>query len=244
MKTIDLNADVGEGYDDLPLLPFLSSVNIACGGHAGSIPVMTTLAKACGDLGIRIGAHPGYEDPENFGRKPLSIPDAELRRSMHSQVSRLMDVLGTLGLQLMYVKPHGALYNQACANPAIAWVLAESVKSINPSLALMCPESSSLATAARSYDLKVISEGFIDRAYLRDGSLAPRSLEGSVYEDPEQACAQALALAKGEFISSLDGGRIKVTAESLCVHGDTPSAWQMAKQVRNALKNAGFLIKA
>lgn len=243
MKTIDLNADVGEGFDDGPLLPYLSSVNIACGGHAGSLSLMTSVARSCRDLGIKIGAHPGYEDPENFGRKALTITDEQLRRSIYDQVCRLRDILAELNSILSHVKPHGALYNQACLDPVIARGIAETVRTIDPRLAIMCPESSSLAIEAHRCQLQVIAEGFTDRAYMRDGSLTPRSLDGSVYKDPAQASAQAIALAKGEPFPCFDGGQIRVAASSLCVHGDSPNALRMTQLVRDALMKEGFEIK-
>ena len=244
MKTIDLNADVGEGYDDLALLPYLTSVNIACGGHAGNNELMANLAVTCKVRNIIVGAHPGYEDPENFGRKALSLPVEELRQSIYHQIIRLRDILTANDVTLMHVKPHGALYNQACRDPIIARVIAQTVQTIDSSLAVICPDPSTLADEARRCQLAVIAEGFVDRAYMHDGFLSPRSLAGSVHEDFKIASAQAVALANGQPITCLDGGVAKIKAASLCIHGDSVAAVQIAQQVHQALVKEGFTIKA
>ncbi len=239
---IDLNADAGERDDllpsDLALLDLVSSVNIACGGHAGSHELMRAIVKRAADRGVSIGAHPGYADPENFGRIELGVGSEEIYALCRAQVSELARVAAADGLTLAHAKPHGALYHRAMADADVAEAVArgclDAVAEITgdpfASLAFFgLPES---AGAARwsEMDLPVRREGFADRQYAADGSMLPRTESGAVLANPQEAALQGLQLAcSGRF-------------ETLCVHGDTPGALRIAHAVRSALLEGGVRI--
>jgi UPF0271 protein len=231
MRMIDLNADLGEGgSEDELLLGLVSSCNIACGGHAGSDEIMRrTLARALA-AGVAIGAHPGYEDRENFGRRELQMTPQAVTELVVRQVGKLAALAQETGASLDHVKPHGALYHQANRDLSLAAAVIAGVLEISPALQLYAPPDGALAAAARAAGVIVRAEGFADRRYQNDGSLQPRSQPGAVIEDPAEAVAQALALAgSGRF-------------ETLCVHGDGAHAATLLRAVRSALENAGFRI--
>ena len=226
---IDLNADLGEGgTEDELLLGLVSSCNIACGGHAGSDDTMRrTLAHALA-AGVALGAHPGYEDRENFGRRELELPPQAITELVVRQVEKLAALAHEMGADLHHVKPHGALYNQANREKPLADAVIAGVLEVSPKLRLYAPPDGALAAAARAAGMTVRAEGFADRRYQDDGSLQPRSQPGAVIESPEEAVAQALALA--------NSGRF----ETLCVHGDGGHAATLLLAIRSALENAGF----
>jgi UPF0271 protein len=229
MRMIDLNADLGEGgTEDELLLGLVSSCNIACGGHAGSDDTMRrTLAHALA-AGVALGAHPGYEDRENFGRRELELPPQAITELVVRQVEKLAALAHEMGADLHHVKPHGALYNQANREKPLADAVIAGVLEVSPKLRLYAPPDGALAAAARAAGMTVRAEGFADRRYQDDGSLQPRSQPGAVIESPEEAVAQALALA--------NSGRF----ETLCAHGDGGHAATLLLAIRSALENAGF----
>lgn len=239
---IDLNADVGEGGDDGPLMPLVTSVNIACGAHAGDAATMSRAVEEAGRLGLAVGAHPGYADPEHFGRRELALPEAEVERTLAEQIRALAVIAERFGVRLSHVKPHGALYNQAAVDPVLARAVASAVGTADPGLRLVGLAGSALPAAGADAGLAVAGEAFADRRYRAGGTLAPRSLPGAVIEDPETAAAQALAIARGAEIETIDGHGIALRAETLCVHGDTPGALAVARAVRRALVGAGIEI--
>lgn len=221
MKAIDLNADLGEGgSDDTALLSLVTSCNIACGGHAGSDDIMRKTVELALASGVAIGAHPGYEDRENFGRLEMNLPLQTVTDLVTRQVGKLAVFAGA---ELHHVKPHGALYNQANRDTALAAAVVEGVRKISPKLILYAPPFGALAAAGRAAGLVVRAEGFADRRYRDDGSLVPRSEPGAVISDIDEAVAQAVELAKGGVI------------ETLCVHGDGPHAVEMLRAIRRAL---------
>jgi UPF0271 protein len=241
---IDLNADVGEGFDDEALAPFLSSINVACGGHAGdeeSVGRTVALAKS---FGLALGAHPSYPDREHFGRRNLELPPAELEDALVEQVLALKRVAEARRVRLVHVKPHGALYNRAARDPAVARVVFAAVKRVDPALRLVCLAGSPMIAAARAAGLTPIREAFADRRYLDDGSLAPRSLPGSVLDDPGAAAAQALAIVRSGRVVSIGGSPVNVDADTLCIHGDSPRAAEIAEEVARRLREAGVGIEA
>jgi UPF0271 protein len=214
---IDLNADLGEGLDDSLLLPFLSSANVACGLHAGSPAVMDRTVALALERGVRIGAHPGYPDRENFGRTDLQLPPGELRSLVLYQLGALDVLVRARGGKLKHVKAHGALYN----------------------LILVGLAGSAQLDEARAAGLPTAGEAFADRRYLKDGSLMPRSQSGAVLHDPAEAAAQALSIVRDGSVTTSDGSRIAVSAKTLCLHGDTPGAAEIARAVHQALRGAG-----
>jgi UPF0271 protein len=243
LKTVDLNADVGEGFDDEPLFAFVTSVNLACGAHAGDEDTMRRTIAAAHRCGLAIGAHPGWDDREHFGRRELDLPVAAIEELVAGQVCRLAAIAAPEGVRLTHVKPHGALYNQAARDRAIAAAIARAIVRVDATLVLVGLAGSVLLAAAKHSGLRTAGEGFVDRGYRADGSLAPRDLPGAVTHEPGVAARRAVALARGEEVESIDGARIQVNAETLCLHGDTPGAASIARAVRAALARAGIAVR-
>ena len=236
MRSIDLNADVGEGHDDLPLFDFVTSVSIACGAHAGDEETMERSVAQAARLGVAVGAHPSYPDREGYGRRRMSIPDEDLRASLTGQLDALAAVAERHGVRLAHVKPHGALYNEAADDEALSRVIVGATKVADPSLALVALAGSVLLSVARSEGLSAIPEGFADRRYLPDGRLAPRTAGGALISDPDAAAEQAVRLALGEPVGTMDGGELRVDVATICLHSDTPDASLIARAVRDALE--------
>ena len=243
MASIDLNADLGEGDPyDAELLSIVSSCNIACGGHAGDEESMKTTIELALDNGVAIGAHPSYPDREGFGRRSGFMAASVLAEPLREQLRNFNDVAAGLGAVVSHVKPHGALYNDAANDEALAEVVAETVADMPGHCALVGQPSSALERAAQAQGILFIAEAFVDRAYLADGRLVPRSESGAVYDDPEAMAAQAIALAVTQRVTSIDAQSIEVRADTLCIHGDTPNAPDAARAVRDALEARGVTI--
>lgn len=240
---IDLNADVGEGYDDDALFRFVSSVSIACGGHAGDDGSMARAIALALEARAAVGAHPGYPDRESMGRRPLDIDPIEVRRTVREQIERLSHIAWGLGARVTHVKPHGALYNQAAGDPWLASSIADAVRATDPRLILVGLSGSWLTAAGRTLKLSVADEAFADRRYRADGTLAPRGLDDALITDPVLAAEQALAIARGVPIDSVDGPSLTVNASTICLHSDTPGAVENARAVRDSLQKVGFTIE-
>lgn len=235
---IDLNADLGEGgQHDEALLQLITSANIACGGHTGDRQTMEKAVKLAHHQIVNIGAHPSYPDREHFGRKAITITDAALTDSLYEQISNLKAVCDAVGAKLFHVKPHGALYNQAAYSERLGHVLINVIKKIDPNLRLMVLASSPLVGLAKHCGLAVIEEAFADRAYLTDGSLAPRELAGAVIEDDEQVLKQVEKLINQQAITTLDDNEIVISANSICLHGDNQHALCFAKRIAKKLSS-------
>lgn len=241
---IDLNADVGEGMDDAALLPFLTSANVACGLHAGGPAVMDRTVALALERGVGIGAHPGYPDRENFGRTNMDLPPDELRAVILYQLGALDALVRARGGMLRHVKAHGALYNRAAKDPALARSFAEAVRAFRAGLLVVGLAGSAQLEAARAAGLPAAGEAFADRRYLPDGSLMPRSQPGAVLHNPAEAAAQALQIARERSVTAAGGARVALEAQTLCLHGDTPGAVEIARAVRSALEAAGIEITA
>ena len=243
---VDLNADLAEGCgSDKALLQRVSSANIACALHAGSAADMQRALTWAKQHSVRIGAHPGYPDRENFGRTNMHLPAAELRAYLHYQLGALQALCDAEGLQTAYVKPHGALYNQAAADRKLADALAESVRRFNPELKLMALSGSQLLEAGKAAGLGVISEVFADRRYMPDGSLVPRSRADAQISSDEEAIAQVLQMVQTGTVNTVDGGgKIAVQADSICLHGDGAHALEFADKISAALKANDIRIEA
>jgi UPF0271 protein len=241
---IDLNADVGESYGawtmghDEALLPFVTSANVACGAHAGDpLVIQRTIALAAA-AGAAIGAHPGYPDRDGFGRRDLAMAPDELEASLVYQISAVAGFARDAGVELRHVKPHGALYNRAASDPAVAESIARAVRRCSTGFMLVGLAGSVLLDAGRAAGLEAVGEAFADRVYEADGSLRSRRLPGAVLADPAAAAAQAVAIARDGRVGSYDGGTVPVAAETLCLHGDTPNAAAYAQAIREALQAA------
>jgi UPF0271 protein len=242
MTTIDLNADVGEGMDDGALLPFLTSVNVACGLHAGGPEVMDRTVALALERGVRVGAHPGYDDRANFGRLDVELSDAAATSLVLFQIGALQAFVRAHGGKLAHVKPHGALYNRAARDPALALAICEGVRRARADLVVVGLSGSRLVAAANALGLPAAGEAFADRRYLPDGTLMPRKEKGSVLTDPEEAAEQALLIAQDGFVISSAGTRVDVRAQTVCLHGDTPGAPLIARAVRERLESANIRV--
>ena len=244
-RSIDLNADVGEGCgQDAALMPLISSANIACGGHAGDAESMReAIALAMGN-GVAIGAHPSFPDRENFGRREMQLGARELRECIVAQIESLASVALQAGARLRHVKPHGALYNMAARDQELAETVVTAIRSVDPSLMLFGLAGSALLAVAGRLGLKAISETFADRGYRPDGSLQPRTEPGSVIHDADAVAARAVAMVRDGSVVAVDGSRAALRADSICVHGDTPGADALARRIREEFAAAGIRIEA
>jgi UPF0271 protein len=240
--SIDLNADLGEGMDDSLVLPFLTSANIACGMHAGSPLTMERTVALALARGVNVGAHPGYADRESFGRTEQRLSAEEVRALVLYQLAALDGFVRAQGGRLTHVKAHGALYNQAARDPALALAIAQAVRSYRGDLVLVGLAGSAQLEAARQVGLHAAGEAFADRRYLADGSLMPRSRPGAVLHDPAAAAEQAARIAREGAAIADDGSRVRIDAQTICLHGDTPGAERIARAVRERLEADGITV--
>lgn len=242
MSAIDLNADLGEGAGtDAELLRIVSSASIACGGHAGDAASMRAALRAAANNGVACGAHPGFADREHFGRRRLDLPAGALQRQIAEQIETLRTIAAEEDVPIAYVKLHGALANMASEDEMLAVTAFQAVRDIDPDLAVLALDNSAQVRAAGKLGLTVIREAYADRAYTSAGLLAPREAEGAVLSDADSVVAQCLALARGR-VTAIDGTPVTTTAQSICLHGDTAHAVELAHAVRAALTDAGFSI--
>lgn len=245
MLNVDLNCDLGESFgnyvigNDEKVLDYVTSVNIACGFHAGDPVVMERTVKMAIEKGVAIGAHPGYPDLMGFGRRNISISNEEARAYMIYQIGALKTFVESHGGRLQHVKPHGALYNTAAKDYQLAKILAEAVYDIDKNLIFMGLSNSELIRAAKDVGLRVANEVFADRAYNDDGSLVSRKLEGSVIHDTEICVTRVLDMIKKGTVKSIDGTDIEIKANSICVHGDNSMAIEFARNLRKKLTENG-----
>lgn len=224
------------------MLDLVSSASIACGVHAGSPAVMEMTVKAAMERGVSIGAHPSYPDRGGFGRREIEMPLAQILQSVRDQIISLEQTCTMNGARLAYVKPHGALYNRAARDSEMAMQLADVIRSINPKVSVLALSGSALEREARQAGLHVASEAFIDRAYMSDGTLMPRTQPGAVINDASITGGRAVEMAKYGKVRSFDGMPVTVTADSLCVHGDSRNALQIVQNARRRLEAVGFTI--
>jgi UPF0271 protein len=241
---IDLNADLGEGGgQDEALTALVSSVNVACGAHAGDEATIRRTIELARAHRVAVGAHPGYPDRAGFGRRAVPLGAAELRTSIVDQVRLVLSIARELGMPLVHVKPHGFLYNLAARDRALAELVAGAVHDVSPDLTLVGLAGSESLRAARATFLAVAAEAFADRAYEADGSLRSRKLPGAVHDRPAKAARQALSIARDRRVRAWDGSWLPVQADTLCIHGDSPGAVAMAQAVREALAGAGIEVR-
>jgi UPF0271 protein len=246
---IDLNADVGESFGPWPkgsddqLIPLVSSVNVACGAHAGDPATILRTVELAARHGVAIGAHPGYPDLAGFGRRDLDMTAADLRASIVTQIGAVQAAARIVGATVGHVKPHGALYNRAATDPRIATTIAEAIRDLDPSLVLVGLAGSVSLTAGRTAGLAVAAEGFADRRYEPDGSLRSRQRAGALL-GPADAAAQSVSIARERSVIAGDDSRLAVEADTICIHGDSPDALEVARAVVAALGAAGIRLAA
>lgn len=248
MMRIDLNADLGEGFgpwamgDDAAMLDIVTSASVACGGHAGDPGTMFATLKAAAARGVVIGAHPGYNDREGFGRRVIPMTAPEIGRMVAAQIGALAGVSALAGTALRHVKPHGALGNLAADDRAVADAIVAAVAAQPGALAVLAISGTELEFAARAAGVRVFSEIFADRAYLPNGRLVPRSRPGAVLHDAEEAATRLIGFLESGRMPVLDGGSIPLAADSVCIHGDSPGAVAMARAIRARLNAAGVAL--
>jgi UPF0271 protein len=233
---VDLNADIGEGLDDAALMPFVTSVNVACGAHAGDPAIMEATVAMALARGLRVGAHPGYPDRANFGRIRMEMPAKAIETLVADQIEALERIVQARGSSLTHVKPHGALYHAGAQSPDVARAIVAGVRRAGAPLVVVGPPGSRLLEAAREAGLAVAAEAFADRRYRADGTLVPRGEPDALLTDPEEAAEQALHLARDRFVIAQDGVRVEIVADTLCLHGDTPGAPAIARRVRERFR--------
>ena len=248
---IDVNADLGESFGawtmgaDEELLGLVSSANVACGFHAGDPVVMDLTVARAVQAGVALGAHPSHFDLRGFGRREIAASPHEVEADVIYQVGALAAFARSHGARLVHVKPHGALYNQAAVDEALAGAIARATARVDRELVLVgLASSSAMRRAAEEAGLRYAAEAFADRAYEADGSLRPRRLPGAVITDPEQAAAQALRIARDGLVRAASGAEVALRAETLCLHGDNPHALAIARAVRRAFDSAGIGVRA
>jgi len=240
---IDFNCDLGEGCgDDAAIIPLITSASIACGGHAGDEATMRTTLRLCREHGVAAGAHPGYPDREHFGRRELAMAPEQVRTFVHEQVARLAEVAADEGVRLSHVKPHGALYNAAARDRAVAQAVAAAVAALDPALVLFGLSGSQLTAAGEAAGLQVAHEVFAERRYEADGSLTPRHREDATIDDLDEAIAQVRGFVRDGSVPARTGERIALRADTLCLHGDRPDAARFAKAIHDALLADGVRI--
>lgn len=249
MKTVDLNADLGESYgrysisNDAKIIPLISSANVACGFHAGDpMVLMDTLQniKESGTTGL--GAHPSYPDRQGFGRRYMDMSHEEIRAFLLYQLAAIDGMAKTVGLSLNHVKPHGALYNQTFEDYELARTIAKTVKEFNPALKLMGLANNNLVKAGEEIGLQVIHEVFADRSYESDGTLVKRQKEGAMITDIALAVDRVVQMVTEGKVMSIDGQDIAIQADSICVHGDNDKALDFVREIRQGLNNKGVKI--
>jgi UPF0271 protein len=237
---MDINCDLGEGAGhDAALMPFITSANIACGGHAGDLATMRATVALAQQHGVAVGAHPGFADRENFGRRELVISPEAVRSLVREQIELLRSIA-----PVRHVKPHGALYNMAARDVAFAEAIASAVHETDPALVVFAPANSALTRAALACGLHVASEIFADRTYRPDGSLTLRSERGAMIRDENTAVAQVLRMIREGVVRSTDGTDIPIVADTVCVHGDGPSPVEFAMRLRSEFAAAGIEVRA
>ncbi len=250
MKRVDLNCDMGELPEMLAdgsqeaLMRFVTSANVACGGHAGDEEMMRATIEQALRHGVAVGAHPGYEDRENFGRVALNLSAEEIVESVYRQVATLANVAAKCGAVVTHVKPHGALYNQAAKDAGIARSIAGGVRRWRQDVVLVGMACSVMLEEFRAAGFRVAAEAFADRRYEKDGSLRARKFRDALLDAPERAAQQAVRIAEGRGVLTREGTVVAVEAQTICLHGDTPGAERIAEAVRRALEVAGVEVRA
>jgi UPF0271 protein len=232
---IELNADIGEGYDDAGLMPYLDRVSIASGGHTGDVASMAAALRLSAEHGVAVGAHPSYPDRAQFGRRALAASADEIAVWVTQQTEALAEQAARLGLRLAHVKPHGALYNAAAQDMNVAQAIAGAVAAFDPGLLLLGLSGSQLIAAGQAVGLAVLNEAFADRRYQADGQLVSRETPGALIVDPAAAAEQARMLAASGPVGTLGGGAVRIRADTICLHSDTPNALNIARAVHAAL---------
>jgi 5-oxoprolinase (ATP-hydrolysing) subunit A len=248
--SMDINSDLGESEEslangtDFELMRYITSANVACGGHAGDERTMRETVRFAKELGVAVGAHPGYPDRANFGRIESPMAAAEIEATVRDQIAALEEVADSLGVRLLHCKPHGALYHAANKSTEVAAAIGRAVLESDEQLIMVGQAGSSTLTLWESMGLICAAEAFADRAYEPDGILRKRTLAGALLDDPAKAAQQALDIATRHFAVATDGSQLKIDAGTICIHSDTPGSVLIARAVNEALKKAGVQVRS
>lgn len=249
MDRIDLNSDLGESFGrytlgmDEQVIPLVSSVNIACGQHAGDPVVMRKTVRLAAEAGVAIGAHPGYPDLQGFGRRDMALSPDEAYAYTVYQIGALQAFCTAEGTRLAHVKPHGQLYNRAAVDPELAAALAQAVRDVDPSLVLVGLANSRLVDEGRKAGLRTAGEFFADRNYNDDGTLVPRSRPDALVRDEQTAIDRVERAVREGAVASVDGTLVELKPDTVCIHGDSPSALAFAARIRQSLEEDGIAVK-
>lgn len=250
MLCIDLNCDMGESYGvytlgyDEQAMPYVTSINVACGFHASDPSNMLKTVKLAKKYGIAIGAHPAFPDLVGFGRRYMALSPDEIKADVMYQIGALWALCKSEGLTLQHVKVHGGLYNAAANDLAVATAIAQAIKAIDGNLYMVCLGNSTMVTAAQNVGVKYVEEAFADRAYTRDGTLVSRKQDGAIIHDVNKVAERVLTMVKDSTVTSIDGSVVPISAQTICVHGDTPGAVAMIKAIRDILDQQGVQLRA
>ncbi len=250
MITIDLNCDMGESFGvytlgcDAEAMPYVTSINVACGFHASDPATMLKTVRLAKKYGVAIGAHPSFPDLVGFGRRMMAATKEEIFADVVYQIGALWAICKSEGVKLQHVKVHGALYNAAEKDMGIATAIAEAIKAVDPNLYMVCLGKSVMVEAAKAVGVKFVEEAFADRAYTAQGNLVSRKQAGAVIHDLNIIADRVLTMVKDKQVTSIDGAVVPISAQTVCVHGDTPGAVAMIKAIRTALEEKGVTLKA
>jgi 5-oxoprolinase (ATP-hydrolysing) subunit A len=250
LLTVDLNCDMGEsfgvynlGYDE-QAMPYVTSINVACGFHASDPSNMVKTVRLAKKFGVAIGAHPSFPDLVGFGRRFMAASVEEIKADVLYQIGALMAICQVEGLTLQHVKAHGALYNAAEKDIVVGKAIAEAIKALDPNLYMLCLGNSTMVAAAQAVGVKYVEEAFADRAYTSQGTLVPRKQAGAVIHDIETVAARVLSMVKEKKVSGIDGTVVPIHAQTICVHGDTPGAVDMIKLIGKKLEEEKISLKS
>ena len=247
---ININCDLGESSkfcsteNDPLLLKIVNSANIACGYHAGDKPTMEKTIKISKENSVSIGAHPSFNDPENFGRKRLNLPSGEITKLIIDQINILSNIANTSGIKVTHVKPHGALNNMACEDYELAKIISDSIIQVNKDLIFLVPTGSQMEKAGKKLGMKIATEIFADRNYEDNGNLVSRSKSNAMITDPEIAKKHVIKMVENQALNCYSGKQIPCEIDSVCVHGDGQNAVKTAQQIREGLIKAGVTLNS
>jgi UPF0271 protein len=243
--SVDLNCDLGEGAgEDERILPFVSSVNVACGFHAGDPSTIRATVRLAARHGVAVGAHPSYPDRAGFGRTPMDRAPGLVQDDVVYQVAALRAFCAAERVPLVHVKPHGALYNAAAQDRALAEAIGRAVREVDPGLVVVCLAGSPMADVLRRLGLRCAEEAFADRGYTAQGTLVPRGRPGALVQDPAAVAGRVAAMARDRRVASVDGTPVAVPADTICLHGDTPGAAELARSIRARLAAEGVEVRS
>ncbi len=249
MFMVDLNSDLGESFGDYVIgmdsevLKYVSSANVACGWHAGDPIIMNKTVKMAKEMNVSVGAHPGYNDLMGFGRRNMTLTFNELKMYVKYQLGALMAIANVYDIKIQHLKPHGAMYNLAAVNYEYARAISEAIYEVDKNIILLGLANSEMINAGKTVGIKTANEVFADRAYMDDGTLVPRKMEGAVIKDTSLVIKRTIEMIKHGTVESINGKNVNIKADSICIHGDNPKAVEFVRKIKAALEDENIKIK-